>query len=131
MLCDICVGVIQHRRGIDSTYTELDGKAGWHFRDLADHLENLVHVQCLHHSTFGTLTDSVSRGCRICRSFWDNLSESERDIVRNLDTTTEKRGLTEMEIRYTTDHGYTIMVCVEEFPIISHAHGLEPGKCLS
>jgi hypothetical protein len=137
MLCDICVGVIQHRRGLRSVRTRLDDGEGWYTRNLGD-LENLgdnpAHVvgfEYSHHLTLGTLIDSVSAGCWICRSLWEDLSESGRDIMRNFDTTAENKGLTEMSIERTTGRGYRIAITVIKQAMGSRAYSLEPGQRLS
>jgi hypothetical protein len=133
MLCDVCVGVIQHRRGIRVATTELNGNTKHHHKNFEDILENLVGFVSNHHWTYSTLTDSVSRGCRICRAFWEGLYESQRESIRNhdLDTTAENEGLTEMMIGCTTDCDYEITICVWELREYSYAYTLRPGQCLS
>jgi hypothetical protein len=131
MLCEVCVGVIQHRRGLQFACTYLNGKLEYHFENLRDDLENLRLFQYSHHLAFSTLADSVSRGCRICRSFWDDLSESERDGMRNLETAAENENLTAMRIEHANDCSYEITIHVKELLIFWVAYSLEPGQCLS
>jgi hypothetical protein len=116
---------------MQATCTNLNGQKEWHSQNLEDHLENLVGFVSSHHLTFGELTDSVGRGCRICQSLWEDLSEYERDSMRDSDTTAENKGLTEMEIRYTTGYGYEINIRVKNTRRLSCAYGLKPGQCLS
>jgi hypothetical protein len=126
MLCGICVGVIQYRRGLRRVYTTLDGEyMKMHSRNLEGILENVSGLEFSHHLTFNTLTDSVSRGCRICRSLWENLSESERDRMRNFVTTAENRDLTKMSIGYRTDLGYEMRIYTTDSKM---RYGLDPGQ---
>jgi hypothetical protein len=130
MLCDVCVGVIQYRRGMYQALTRLNGEDEWHYENFEDNLENLVYFGSFHHGTFDTLIDSVSRGCQICGSWWKKLSESERDSIRNFDTTVEDKALTVMYISYTWDHLYDIAIFPKGLPLGVCTHGLEPGQCL-
>jgi hypothetical protein len=134
MLCDICVGVIQHRRGMKTTCTRLNGKLERHRGNLGDNLENpqnLVFFRSSHHLTFDTLTDSVGKGCRICRSFWKDLSESRRDSMRDLNVTAENESLTDMLIKSTIDCDYAITILASNPLMIWCAYSLEPGQCSS
>jgi hypothetical protein len=83
--------------------------------------------------TFNTLADSVNRGCRICRSFWESLLESDRDKMRDYFTTAEEDYLTRMEIEYKTDRGYEIKVVRSGGLLIHYKpvmdYNLELGQC--
>jgi hypothetical protein len=125
MLCDICLGVIQHRRGMRTASIKSNVKTKWHPVNPGDNLKNLIRFRSSHHRTFSTLSESMSRGCRICRSLWKDLSESERDTIRNFDATAENRDLTEMRIDDTTDRGYNIIIKL--VGLFTSVYGLHPG----
>ena len=66
MLCDICIGVLQHRANLISSEPGDDGP----------------RTMCAHHRTTQTLETSAAEGCRICCAFWDQLAESEQKLLR-------------------------------------------------
>jgi hypothetical protein len=131
MLCDICVGVIQYRRGMHFACTKLNGEYQDHSENFEDILENLYYFRSSHHPALSTLTDSVSRGCRICRSLWEGLSEHKRDSMRNFDTTAEDQSLTTMTISYTTDRSYEVSILISGLFTYRSSYSLEPGQCWS
>jgi hypothetical protein len=130
MLCDVCVGVIQYRRNMRSVNITSYGREEWRYDNLEDHQQNLVCFTSSHHQTFSTLADSLSRGCPICQSLWEGLSEYEQDSMRNFDTTAENRDLTVLCIGGAVDGIYSISISVNRERKSLSACCLEPGQCL-
>ena len=70
MLCQTCIGVLQHREGFVETWGTPKHPA----------------VLCAHHRTVRTLEASAAQDCQICQPFWNDLSDPEQQALREQDS---------------------------------------------
>jgi hypothetical protein len=111
MLCEVCIGVLQHRRNgltpgaihhVDMVFVDTDdsddgeqsnddkqqcigGRSQAHDTDELPRLSS--KVKCGHHRTSNSLALSAAAGCQICQPFWDRCSSSEKEHIRAVEET--------------------------------------------
>ena len=94
MLCDVCIGVIQHHRNKIHTWrSRRRGKDTLSDKKEEDEDEERLEVSAhehLHHLTFSSLADSITAKCPICMSFWKKSYESDQESMRVFDDVTEE-----------------------------------------
>jgi hypothetical protein len=88
MLCEVCIGVIQHHRNKSRTWKSRRRTKYSQGDEEEEELEVSAHEH-LHHLTFSSLADSMAGKCPICTSFWTTSTESEQDSMRIFDDVTE------------------------------------------
>lgn len=78
MLCDICVGALQHRKGFVGNVPE----------------EGASRLIFVHHKSSSSLTAAATLGCQFCQPFWEQLSEDEQVALRYAESESveKKRG---------------------------------------
>jgi hypothetical protein len=94
MLCNVCIGVLQHRQNILVPVKEHDegdavqeavneeGDEEQRTTRVSQKHELPIVVECGHHRTSTTLALSAASGCHICQPFWDQCSSSEKECIR-------------------------------------------------
>ncbi|KAH9896204.1 heterokaryon incompatibility protein [Xylariomycetidae sp. FL2044] len=66
MICQVCVGAIEHQKGVIRTETDDDGPC----------------LMLVHHQSVGSLEGSALQGCQFCFALWEKFSEAEKLVVK-------------------------------------------------
>ena len=89
MICDTCIGVLQHRDNLSyqsdgpEGIARTDGEAT--AGDTGPENHRSLVIWCGHHLTSVSLARSAAAGCHICQPVWDQCSTSEKQSMRAIE----------------------------------------------